>query len=114
MFVINLILTENTDEKTAAEHLAAHRAWFSSHVEKGDFVLVGPRRDRERAGIIISRVTSREALDEILSEDVYFPSGAAYERCRPSPPSRAFSSGEADPGPIRFAAIRDNRPPTGT
>ena len=79
MFVINLILTENTDEKTAAEHLAAHRAWFSSHVEKGDFVLVGPRRDRERAGIILSRVTSREALDEILSEDVYFPSGAAYE-----------------------------------
>ena len=24
-------------------------------------------------------MTSREALDEILSEDVYFPSGAAYE-----------------------------------
>ncbi|WP_167148755.1 YciI family protein [Actinomyces sp. ZJ308] len=79
MFIIDLTITETVDEQSAAEHLAAHRAWFSAHVESGDFILLGPRLDREKAGIIVARAASREDLEKILSQDVYYPDGATYE-----------------------------------
>jgi len=79
VFVIDLTITEEVDDAVAAEHLAAHRRWFASHVESGDFLLLGPRRDRSGAGIILARAESRAALEEILAGDVYHPEGATYE-----------------------------------
>ena len=48
-------------------------------VEKGNFLLLGPYKDIAHAGLIIAQARSREALDAILREDVYYPNKASYE-----------------------------------
>lgn len=57
-----------------------HRAWFAKNFQQGNFLLLGPYQDKEHAGVIIAQAESREALDKVLSEDVYYPLDlATYE-----------------------------------
>ncbi|AGH37418.1 YCII-related protein [Bibersteinia trehalosi USDA-ARS-USMARC-188] len=41
--------------------------------------MLGPYLDQAHAGVIIAQAESREALDKILAEDIYFPNLADYE-----------------------------------
>ncbi|MBY6286970.1 hypothetical protein K6121_11545 [Neisseria subflava] len=41
MYVIDIKITEQTNETEAAERLAQHRAWFKKYFEAGNFLVVG-------------------------------------------------------------------------
>ena len=76
MFIINQVLKADKIPAGKGEELfKQHIAWFTKHFEQGDFLLVGPYTDKEMAGIMISGAETREAVDEILREDVYYAGG---------------------------------------
>ncbi len=81
MFIINQTLNADKIPQGKGEELfKQHVAWFTRHFEQGDFLLVGPYTDQKMAGIMLSGVESRETLEEILKEDVYYADGMAnYE-----------------------------------
>ena len=81
MFIINQTLkAEKIPAGKGEELFQKHVAWFTRHFEQGDFLLVGPYTDKEMAGIMISAIESRETLETILKEDVYYEGGlATYE-----------------------------------
>lgn len=81
MFIINQTL--NKDKISAGkgdELFKKHKQWFTRHFEQKDFLLVGPYTDKEMAGMMICQAPDREAVEEILKEDVYYDGGMAnYE-----------------------------------
>ena len=89
MFLVNQTLNpEKIPAGKGEELFKEHVAWFTRHFERGDFVLVGPYTDREMSGIMISPAESREVLEEILKDDVYYGDGMArYE-------VRSFTAGK--------------------
>ena len=42
------------------------------HFQEGNFLIVGPYKDWAASGIMLAQAESREALEEILKEDVYY------------------------------------------
>ena len=80
MYLINIAINKETVNSDNAEALLdAHRQWFSKYADKGNFLLLGPYKDIPFAGVIIAQAESREALDAMLKEDVYYPNKASYE-----------------------------------
>ena len=81
MFIINQTLkADKIPEGKGEELFQKHIAWFTRHFEQGDFLLVGPYTDKEMAGVMITAAETREAVEEILKEDVYYNGGIAdYE-----------------------------------
>ena len=81
MFIINQTLNpEKIPAGKGEELFKQHIAWFTRHFEQGDFLLVGPYTDMKMAGIMLSGLESREALEDVLKEDVYYADGMAnYE-----------------------------------
>lgn len=80
MYLINIVL--KTSELSPAEQeqmFVQHRTWFADYFKQGNFLLLGPYLDQAHAGVIIAQAESREALDKILAEDVYYPNLADYE-----------------------------------
>lgn len=89
MFLINETLNpEKIPQGKEEEFFQQHVAWFTHHFEQGNFLLVGPYTDQEMAGIMLSGLEKREALEAVLKEDVYYADGMAdYE-------VHAFKSGK--------------------
>lgn len=80
MYFIDIkISAETSNSAEAGQLLVGHRQWFSKYADKGNFLLLGPYKDIAHAGLIIAQAESREALDAILKEDVYYPNKAVYE-----------------------------------
>ena len=80
MYFIDIKISSATSSRAdAAQLLAGHRQWFAKYVDKGNFLLLGPYKDIAHAGLILAQAESREALDAILGEDVYYPDKADYE-----------------------------------
>ena len=81
MFLINETLNrEKIPQGKEEELFQQHVAWFTRHFEQGNFLLVGPYTDQEMAGIMLSGLENREALEAVLKEDVYYADGMAdYE-----------------------------------
>lgn len=80
MYLIDISLkNESLSEGEQAKQLDAHRAWFAKYFQQGNFLLLGPYLDKERAGVIIAQTESREQLESILAEDVYYPNLADYQ-----------------------------------
>lgn len=79
MYLINVSIKEKSSNQSAAERLKEHQHWFGKYFDEGKFLMVGPSKTHELSGVILAQVESREELDQILSEDVYFPNGATYE-----------------------------------
>lgn len=81
MYIINQTLDPKKIPSEKGEELfQKHVAWFTRHFEQGDFILVGPYTDKEMAGIMITAAETREAVEAILKEDVYYADGMAeYE-----------------------------------
>ncbi len=78
MFIISQDLKpEKIPEGKGGELFQNHVAWFTKHFEKGDFLLVGPYTDREMSGL------TREEVESILKEDVYYAEGMAVYDVRP-------------------------------
>lgn len=79
MYLINITISEVAVKSEQAEQmLAQHRQWFGKYFERGNFLLLGPYSEKG-AGVIIAQAESREVLQAILTEDVYYPDGAEYE-----------------------------------
>ena len=79
MYFIDIkISAETSNSAEAAQLLAGHRQWFAKYVEEGNFLYLGPYKDIAHAGLIIAQAKSREVLDAILREDVYYPDKARY------------------------------------
>ena len=81
MFIIHETLNpEKIPQGKEEELFQQHVAWFTRHFEQGNFLLVGPYTDQEMAGIMLSGLENREALEAVLKEDVYYADGMAdYE-----------------------------------
>lgn len=80
MYLIDISLKNSTlSEEEQAKQLDAHRAWFAKYFQQGNFLLLGPYLDKERAGVIIAQTENREQLESILAEDVYYPNLADYQ-----------------------------------
>lgn len=80
MFIISIkIHTDIVPQDKADEMLKKHREWFKRHFDDGKFLLLGPYKDQENAGVIVAKLANKVALDEILSGDVYYPNLASYE-----------------------------------
>ncbi|BAL84863.1 hypothetical protein SELR_pSRC100560 (plasmid) [Selenomonas ruminantium subsp. lactilytica TAM6421] len=98
MFIINQTLkAEKIPAGKGEELFKQHVAWFTKHFEAGNFILVGPYTDKEMAGIMISPAESKEAVEKILQEDVYYADGLAdYE-------VRSFTAGKVAANFAEFA-----------
>lgn len=80
MYLIDIsIKPSDLSEAEQAQQLDAHRAWFAKYFQQGNFLLLGPYLDKARAGVIIAQTESREKLEQILTEDVYYPDLADYQ-----------------------------------
>ena len=89
MFIINQTLNpEKIPAGKGEELFKQHIEWFTRHFEQGDFLLVGPYTDKEMAGIMITAAETREAVEKLLQDDVYYADDIAeYE-------VRAFKAGK--------------------
>ncbi len=80
MYLIDISLkNENLSAEEQAQQLDAHRAWFAKYFQQGNFLLLGPYLDQERAGVIIAQAQNRAQLEQILAEDIYYPDLADYQ-----------------------------------
>lgn len=79
MYLIDITIKENkVPADKADELLAGHRAWFGAQAQAGNFLLVGPYRDKAMAGLIIAQANSRAELDDLIAKDVFYPDMAIY------------------------------------
>lgn len=79
MYLISItIKKDKIPEDKFQELLAGHRAWFGQEAKAGNFLLLGPYRDQKMAGVVVAQAASREALDEIISHDAFYPDMADY------------------------------------
>lgn len=81
MYIISETINQENIPKDKIEELfKQHRAWFTHHFEQGNFLLVGPYKNREMTGIMLAKAENREALEKILSEDIFYTEDmATYE-----------------------------------
>ena len=80
MYLIDISLkNENLSAEEQAQQLDAHRAWFAKYFQQGNFLLLGPYLDQERAGVIIAQAQNRAELEQILAEDIYYLDLADYQ-----------------------------------
>ncbi|KXT68108.1 YciI family protein [Streptococcus gallolyticus] len=80
MYLIDItIKADLVPADKADELLAGHRAWFSAQAQAGNFLLVGPYRDKAMAGLVIAQANSRAELDDLVAKDAYYPDMATYD-----------------------------------
>lgn len=80
MYLIDItIKADQVPADKADELLAGHRAWFSAQAQAGNFLLVGPYRDKAMAGLVIAQANSRAELDDLVVKDAYYPDMATYD-----------------------------------
>ena len=72
--VAKLVLTAEQHE----ELFPKHAAWFAKYHQAGNFLIIGPFTERERASVIIAQTQDRAELEHILAEDSYYPNLATY------------------------------------
>ena len=79
MYLINITVNDDISPEQHEALFTRHVSWFQRYFNAGKFVLIGPYSDRERAGVIIAQTASRDELETILREDVYYPGFAQYD-----------------------------------
>lgn len=79
MYIIDIRVNEDVSAEQQEVLFSQHVAWFQKHFQAGNFLIVGPFTERERAGVIIAQTANRAELDRILAEDSYYPDLAKYE-----------------------------------
>ncbi|KXT70903.1 YciI family protein [Streptococcus cristatus] len=80
MYLVTItIKTKKIAKEDEDDLLRRHRAWFTDQFDKGNFLIVGPYKDKGMAGIAIAKAGDRARLDKILSQDAYYPDYATYD-----------------------------------
>lgn len=80
MYLIDItIKADQVPADKADELLSGHHAWFSAQAQAGNFLLVGPYRDKAMAGLVIAQANSRAELDDLVAKDAYYPDMATYD-----------------------------------
>ena len=79
MYIINITVNKNISEQQQHELFPIHTEWFKKYFQAGKFLMLGPYRDTEHAGVIFAVTESREELQRILEKDCYYPDLASYE-----------------------------------
>lgn len=68
MFMVDIVYT--VDISTIEKHTSAHRSWLDEQYQKNFFIFSGPKKPRT-GGIIIAKMESRTALEELLKNDPF-------------------------------------------
>lgn len=77
MFIINITYTEKLEKIDTL--LTKHIDFLNQQYETGNFILSGKKTPRT-GGIIVSRVSNRKELEEIIEKDPFFSNNVAnYE-----------------------------------
>jgi uncharacterized protein YciI len=79
LFIINITVHDNISPEQHESLFSEHVAWFKKYFATGQFVMIGPYSDQQRAGVIIANIANRDELIAVLSEDPYYPDLATYE-----------------------------------
>lgn len=80
MYMITITVNSDVDEQQQQEMFPIHTAWFKKHFDAGHFVMLGPFTDTDKhQGVIFASVENRQALDNILQQDCYYPDFAQYD-----------------------------------
>lgn len=95
MYVITMTVTKEESAALAKAHFEKHQAWFNQHIADGHFLLVGPSKTHAMSGVIIAQAESRTALDQLISQDAYYPDIAHYD-------VNEFSADEVSPALSQF------------
>lgn len=77
MYIINIKINPTT--KVSDDKLRLHRQWFKKYFDRHQFLIVGPSKSVPLSGIIIATAHSKNELDRVISQDVFYPSEATYE-----------------------------------
>lgn len=85
MYIIDITVNESISAEQQAVLLPKHRAWYQKYHQAGNFLIVGPFTERDRAGVIIAQTENRAELERILLEDSYYPHLATYKISEFSP-----------------------------
>ncbi len=64
------ILTYKKPLEEVDRYLQAHRDYLSEHYDAGDFIVSGPQNPRV-GGVIMIKVSDREAVNAIISQDPF-------------------------------------------
>ncbi|QZN94840.1 YciI family protein [Symbiopectobacterium purcellii] len=79
MFLITITVNENITAEQHASLFPRHAQWFKKYFDAGNFLMIGPYTDCERAGVIIASAKDRDELMALLAEDAYFSDLAKYD-----------------------------------
>ncbi len=80
MFIISIAVHNTITEQQYDAMFPKHVEWFQKYYQQKKFVVLGPYTDTEaHSGVIITADMSREALEEILAEDSFYPNSADYQ-----------------------------------
>ena len=78
MYIIDITVNEDITHEQHEELFPKHAAWFAKYHQAGNFLIIGPFTERERAGVIIAQTQDRAELEHILAEDSYYSNLATY------------------------------------
>jgi len=93
-----LIISTYTAELARIEpHRKTHSEWVSKYIDRGIFLLAGPKKTKS-GGVILAKSIDKEELKTILSEDSYEEAGVVESQivefdCVLSQPELAQLSG---------------------
>ena len=77
MYLLNLSHSQHPD--IVAPHVASHGAWVKQHIDNGNFLLAGPKRNR-LGGVALARSMARADLLALIAQDSYVQADVAqYE-----------------------------------
>ncbi|OTN91541.1 YciI family protein [Enterococcus faecium] len=81
MYLITItIKTDKLSKKQADLLLEQHRNWFKEQFDLGNFLLVGPYKNKEMSGLVVAQTKNQKELEEIIAKDAYYDGNlATYE-----------------------------------
>lgn len=59
------------------EKLKQHREWFKKYTNRDIFLILGPSNSFDNAGVILAKASNHN-IEDILSEDPFYPDDAEY------------------------------------
>jgi uncharacterized protein YciI len=72
-----IVLLRYSSVEGVEQNLSKHHVWVDRAVQDGHFLLTGPTLPRDRGGVIIAAVSSREFLEQLLNTDPFHLAGIA-------------------------------------
>jgi uncharacterized protein YciI len=77
MFVIKVTYPDPNDLSRVEQFLTGHRAFLKKYYQEGVFLMAGPCQPRT-GGIMISLLSDKTRLEQILQEDPFYSEKVAH------------------------------------